>query len=99
MDETVGAVKANRKNNIEIILKLIDGEKAKTSTGLIDRRLFTGEHTLHARMDSHGLWYLDYKFGILPAPLKQRFTNWNKLHNYIKDYFANRNIEIKEIID
>jgi hypothetical protein len=83
-----------------LVLKIKEGEKAVSSTGLIDHRLFKGGNTLHAMRDPNtSLWYLRYNDGVLPQPLKQQFTSIHKLLNHVKSYFSNRNIEITEIKD
>lgn len=100
MDETVRPVKKNRA--VDIVLKLapVDGKAPLSSTGLIDKRLFTGDNRLHAIYDHQThLWYLKYDDGIVPDPLKQRFTGLQKMLDFVTGYFARRNIKIEEIID
>ncbi len=82
-----------------ISLSVIDGEAAVSSTGLIDKRLFTGENKLHAIKDPQTcMWSFKYEQGGLPQALKtQRFTSFNALIKYAGDYFRKRNIEIKEV--
>lgn len=81
------------------ILKLtpIPG-KGRDSTGLIDKRIFTGENKLHAVQDS-GLWYLKYEMGAVPGALNQKFTNFNQLLKFVTSYFKSRNIDVVEVID
>lgn len=81
-----------------LVLRKIDGLNAKTSTGLVDNRLFTGENKLKAYKSPEGLWYLKYDSGILPDSLKQQFTTFTMLIRILKEYFRKRNIEIKEVI-
>lgn len=84
----------------ELIVKPMEGKKAKqSSTGLLDPGLFTGTNSLHAYMDETGLWFCKYERGILPEPLKQKFTSINKLVVFVKDYFGKRNLEITEVKD
>lgn len=80
-------------------IKLIPQEgKAKGNTGLVDKTLFTGENELYALIDPQtSFWYLKYKRGGLPDPLKQSFTSFNKLYDFVKGYFGKRNIDILEI--
>jgi len=60
-----------------LILNVID---PKERTGLMDPRVFAGTNPLHAKRDDQaGLWYLHYENGILPEPLKQRFTSFKAL--------------------
>lgn len=82
-----------------LVLEPIDGDP-KTTTGIIDRRIFTGENKLHAIQNpQNSLWYFKYESGILPQPLKMQFTSFNKMLAHAKDYFSRRNIVIKEVID
>lgn len=80
-----------------ISVKLKKGLTPKSSTGLLDNRLFTGDNRLHAIQDA-GLWYLKYDQGGLPMQLRQRFTNFNLLMKSVTTYFTGRNVEIKEVI-
>lgn len=83
-----------------LVLKVKEGSKVLSSTGLVDKRLFTGENKLHAvRSDIDGLWYLKYEQGAVPAQLKVRFTSFSKLKKFASEYLATRNIEIAEVID
>lgn len=83
-----------------ITLKVKEGEKATTSSGLVDPRLFKGGNTLHAlRSPENSMWFLKYDSGALPPPLKQHFTSLSKLMEFTRGYFSKRNIEIVEIKD
>lgn len=83
----------------ELILKPIDGTKAYSGTGLIDPRLFKKGQSLHAKMEPQStLWALKYAYGVLPKPLTQKFTSFNELYKFSKEYFKRRNIEITEVI-
>lgn len=78
-------------------LSVIDGTKPKSSTGLVDTRLFTGENHLRAIMDPETcLWYMRYDDGGLPTPLKQRFTSFNRLLQHAQAYFKGRNIKVEQ---
>ncbi len=89
-----------RKSDRILVLKIIDGEKAKTSTGLMDKKLFTGENKLHLVQDQRNcLWYFKYESGGLPPPLKQKFTTFPIAMDYVTKYLKGRNIEIAEVID
>ena len=89
-----------RKTNRILVLKPI-GNGPKSSTGLLDRRLFTGANTLHAVQDtSTCLWSLQYSSsGVLPPPLKIQFTSFQMLLKHARDYFKSRSVEISEVID
>lgn len=93
-------VKKERSTDRILVLKPIEGEKVKSSKGLIDPRLFTGENELHAIQDRQTtLWYFKYRMGGLPEALKQQFTNFPKLLTFATGYFKNRGVEIKEVLD
>ena len=80
-----------------LVLNVID---SNARIGLIDPQVFTGNNPLHAKRDDQaGLWYLQYEHGILPEPLKQRFTSFKALLKYSDDYFRKKNIAIKEVKD
>jgi hypothetical protein len=82
-----------------LVLKPKEGMTAKSTGGLVDKRLFTGENNIHALMDpEYGHWYVKYDSGVVPQQLQQRWTSFNKLYEFVKNYYATRNIEIKEVI-
>lgn len=82
-------------------LSVIDGEKPKSSTGLVDTRLFTGDQQLHLKMDHQTcLWYFQYSNnGMLPEALQGRYTGFKAGIKFAEDYFRKRNIKITEIKD
>ena len=82
-----------------IVLEPIPGQKPKTSSGLDDPRLFSGENKLHAVMEPNCLWYLKYEMGGLPEPLKQKFTSFPRALAHVKQYFLKRGVQVKEVID
>lgn len=83
-----------------LVLKPIDGKKPKSSTGLVDPRLFTGENKLHAVMNPRNtLWGLKYEMGALPPPLQKTWTNFTALKKDVDGYFSSRNLEIIEVQD
>jgi len=76
------------------------GDKPKDTAGLVDYRLFKGGNGLHAiRNPMNSLWSLRYTQGILPAPLRQQFTNFAELYKFTADYFGKRGLIITEITD
>jgi len=94
------AIKVHTGADRVISLKVKDGEKVKSNIGLLDPRLFSGENKLHATIDGQtSLWSLHYDSGILPQQLRQKFTGFSKLMSFVTDYFARRNIEVKEVFD
>lgn len=83
-----------------LTIKIIDGTKPKTSTGLIDSRLFNGQNNLHAVQNPETtLWVIKYDAGVLPPQLKQSFTSFKKLMQYTEVYLKGRNLEVTEIKD
>src|SRR5882672_11382398 len=83
-----------------LVLEPIEGLDPKRNTGLVDTSLFTGTNKLHAKMDpATTLWSFQYERGILPEPLKAKFTKFSILLKYADDYFKKRNIQIKEVKD
>lgn len=83
-----------------LVLKPIEGEKPLTSSGLVDKRLFTGENKLHAIMDGSSLlWSLKYEQGAIPPVLKdKKWTTFRLLLNDTEAYFNSRNVKITQVI-
>lgn len=75
------------------------GKTAKNSSGLVDTRLFNGENKLYCIMDEYGNWFFRYQTGIVPEPLKCKFTRVSKAIEYAKQYFNKRDLEITEVKD
>lgn len=88
-------------NDRALVLKRIDESKSPgTTTGIVDNRLFTNENTLRAVRDPvNSLWRLRYKTGLLPGPLKQKFTSFSELMRFAEAYFKKRNMKIVEVVD
>ena len=83
-----------------IVLKPMEGKTPVSSTGIADKRLFTGENRLHALFDiATGMWYLRYDNGNLPGALDVKYISLPELLDYVKQYFARRNVEIVDIQD
>ncbi len=80
-------------------LKQIPGKSPLSSSGLTDKRLFTGGNNIHAIRDTNGLWYLQYDNGLLEEALKQRFTSFSSLMKHVKYYYLRRNIMVEEVLD
>lgn len=90
---------ASRDDRV-FVLSLVDKKAPLSTTGLMDRRLFSGENRLHAIKDpQYQLWHLKYEHGTIPEPLQQKFTSFKTLLRYVQDYFLKRNIELTEVID
>jgi len=92
---------STKMRNTDRILVLEPGEEgAKSTGGQLDKRLFSGENRLHARLDpQNSQWYLQYDAGIVADPLKGRWTSFAKLKEHVEGYFAKRNVKVKEVID
>lgn len=93
------APQATKMHSNDRILSLTPiNEKATDVKGMIDKRLFTGENTLHA-MQGPGdtLWSLRYDKGIVPNELKQKFTSFQAMYKFASQYYAKRHVAIKEI--
>jgi hypothetical protein len=87
-------------NERELILQVIDKKAPLSSTGIVDKRLFTGDTRLFAKMDPHySLWYFQYTQGAIPPELQQRWTTFDLAFKAAKAYFEKRNVEISEVID
>lgn len=90
----------NRSTDIILVLKPMEGKKPLSAAGMVDNRLFNGENNLHAIMDTQTcLWRLTIDNGILPPVLRQQFTGFSRLLNFVKGYYDRRNVEIAEIRD
>lgn len=74
----------------------IEGMTAKSSAGLPDARLFTGEQKLVLKMDPHTcLWSFQYKNnGLLPQGLEGQFTGFKAGLKHAEDYFRKRNVQV-----
>lgn len=80
-------------------LKVMDGEKPKSSQGITDPRLFTGENEIHAIRNEWNYWILKYKQGNLPPALEMSFTTFDKLLEHTVAYFKSRNVEVTAVYD
>lgn len=90
-----------RSDDRILVIRPKEGLKTLSSTGLVDHRLFKEDgNRLHAKLEKFtSLWYVDYENGQVPPALQQRWTSFNKLMTFTKDYFNNRNIDIIEVQD
>lgn len=83
-----------------LVIKQMPGKKPTSGTGLVDPGLFTGTNQLHAIQDSlTTMWFLKYEHGVLPAVLRNKWTSFNSLLGYVKEYFRKRNLLITEVIE
>lgn len=93
--------KAKMHSDVRYIeAKPIEGKFTKSSGGLIDTRIFTGENKIIAERDPMtSFWTVRYEQGALPQAFRGSWTSFTRLMDYLKSYFEKRNIEVKEIID
>lgn len=97
--ETLANNKLKQDDRI-LVLRPMEGLKAKSSTGIVDNRLFNGENKLHAIMNpATCLWRMKYEDGVVPVPLQGEYTNFKSLKNVAERYFKSRNVELIEVID
>lgn len=89
-----------RSSDRILVLEKMEDKPTLNSMGITDNRLFSGENRIHAIMDSENCWWsIKYDHGLVPQPLRQSFTNFTKLMNFVTGYFERRNIRIKEVLD
>lgn len=83
-----------------IKLEVIDDSLPKTSTGMVDTKLFTGENNIHARINPQTMmWDIHYEKGAIPGGLKeQKWTSFSRLYKDLERYFRDRNIKITEVV-
>lgn len=83
----------------ELILKPGEGKPIPGTLNMIDPGVWKGTNSLRAMLDETSLWGFKLDKGMLPEPLKQRFTSLPKAIAFAKSYFAKRNIELIEVKD
>lgn len=99
LDAIDKSAKIRSTDRVFILKKKDIKVNTKSSSGIIDNRLFTGENRLHAIQNPEtSLWSFKYEHGMTPSTLKSSFTSWQKAYEFIKVYFENRNIEITEVL-
>lgn len=82
-----------------LILAPMEGKTTKNSIGLTDPKLFTGENKVHVLKEAQtNFWYFRYEQGSVPEPLKCKFTGFKQALKHATDYYAKRNVTIKEVI-
>jgi len=83
----------------ELVLKPGEGKPIPGTMNMIDPGVWKGTNSLKAIQDETSLWGFKYDKGLLPEPLKQRFTSITKALSFAKEYFAKRNIDVVEVKD
>lgn len=89
-----------KMNSLDRVIVLEPMEDAKTlsASGEVDMRLFKGENNLHAIYDiQKGLWFLRYEKGIIPEAMKQMFSEFQPLLDFVRVYFQKRNVRVTEV--
>jgi hypothetical protein len=88
---------AMRSTDRILVLEKID---PKGDTGLIDPKVFKGENNLHAVMDQGTcLWSFKHDRGMVPAPLRNKYTSFKAAREQAEEYFRQKNIRIVEVKD
>lgn len=84
-----------------LVIRPIPGKPVKSSTGLIDNRIFTEGNNLRGiRVGDTSLWTFKYGKGALPPVLQgQKFTSFDSLVKYAQNYLKKRNLEIVEVVN
>lgn len=90
-----------RSDDCILVIKPIEGKPVKSSTGLIDNRIFTEGNNLRVvRVGDTSLWTFKYSKGALPPVLQgQRFTSFNSAKSYAQNYLNKRNLEIVNVVN
>jgi hypothetical protein len=82
-----------------LVLKPIEGG-ATNSSGMVDKRLFTGDNKLHIFQDPASLlWRARFEAGVVPPGLSQGFTSYIRAYEAVEKYYLKRNVKIVEVID
>lgn len=81
-----------------LVLERIDSKNK--DAGMVDPGVFEGKNNLHAVMDEKTcLWSLRYERGIVPGPLRERYTDFKTLKQQTEIYLRTKNIKITEVKD
>jgi hypothetical protein len=83
----------------ELVLKPGEAYLKTGTANLVDPGVWKGTNSLRILQDETSLWGFKFEKGLLPDPLKQRFTSVSKAINFAKSYFTKRNIEVIEVKD
>lgn len=93
--------KQTKMNSHDRVFVLKADGDPKTTKGLTDKRLFTGDNKIHAIRDegSTFLWYFKFEHGVLPNELQgKRYTKFDLAKSDLERYFNSRNVIIEEVI-
>lgn len=87
---------AMRSNDRILVLDKIDKEKKEHS--IIDPKVLEGKNPLHAYSEQ-GMWYFKFEHGLVPGPLRDRYTSFKFAKDAAEAYFLTRNIRIVDVLD
>lgn len=87
---------ALRSNDRILVLERLDKDNKKD--GILDPKVFTGENNLHCYIDQ-GMWYFKMERGLIPGPLRQKYTSFRDAKQAAETYFGSKNIRIKDVLD
>lgn len=97
--ERQGISKTKNDDRI-LVLKPIAESGAINSTGMVDKRLFTGDNKLHIFQDPASLlWRVRLEAGVIPPGLRQGFTSYIRAYGVVERYYLKRGVKIVEVID
>lgn len=83
------------KDRVLVLEQLNPGK----DTGMLDPRVFKGENALHLVMDAQTtMWRFRMEHGLVPAQLKNKYTDFKSAMRHAESYFNMKNIRIKEVI-
>lgn len=83
------------KNDRILVLEQLDDKK---SPGLLDPRVFKGGNNLHVVMDANTtMWTFRMEHGLVPAMLRNRYTDFKAAYRHAEEYFMTKSIKIKEV--
>jgi len=87
---------AIRSTDRILVLEKIDKEKKDTS--IIDPKVLEGKNPLHLYLEQ-GMWYFRFEHGLVPGPLRDRYTSFKIAKDTAEAYFLTRNIRIADVLD
>lgn len=87
---------ALRGNDRILILAKIDEETK--DMGLVDPKILQGKNKLHCYIDQ-GMWFFRQEHGLVPGPLRNKYTSFQMAKADADAYFRTRNIQIIDVKD
>lgn len=78
---------------------LVLEQTSKKDLGTLDPAVFKGGNSISATMDPRtALWHFKMERGLVPSPLRNKYTDLNSALKHARDYFATKSIIIKEVL-